>query len=97
MKDDFFVAQEQKGEMLRREIRNKKTERDREEGGVLVRWKENSISSPSSEMGDTVRTGLLHPKYNRTRFECLYDAGSIHHNAPLQPRCFLLYWDQLEV
>lgn len=36
-------------------------DRDREGGGPLVRWKDNSISSPSSEMGDTVRTGLPHP------------------------------------
>lgn len=42
-----------------------------EGGGVSVRWKGNSISSPSSEMGDTVKTRLPHPKQNRTRSECI--------------------------
>lgn len=49
--------------------------------GALVRWRDNSICSPSSEMGgwgggDTVGSGLSHPKQNRTGFECLNVNGS---------------------
>lgn len=49
---------------------DRKTQRGR--GSECVRWKDNSISPPSSEMGDTARTGLPHPKQNRTEFDCLY-------------------------
>lgn len=56
-------------------------------------WKDNSISSPSSEMGDTVRTGLPHSQREQDGFECLdVNASGLQEarNASLESRCFLL-------
>ncbi len=89
LKDDFLwltATKERRGG----ERRETTIERDREGGGALARWKDNSISFPSSDMGDTVRTGLLHPKQNRTGFGCLYVYVSRvqeKYHAPLKSRC----------
>lgn len=84
LKDDFLWLAGTK-ERCGGERREATTiERDREGGGALARWKDNSISFPTSEMGDTVRTGL---PQNRTGFECLYvyvSRAQEKYNAPLK-------------